>query len=301
VITALVPAAERRTVTEGLAYARGGLPLVDTSELEHATGFVWIVRSFVTLPLTTLGLLATIAASTMGNIVAAVFAGTITVLIVLSLYRDTQLSKAVEMLRRGEMNAAEASLRRIAEAPHRAIPQRQRARAYLAAIAWVRGELEVALQWTRAWLTDAGASGQRTSADEVYLIAASEVQLLALLGRHDEAGAAFEELEPAPPGDRWAIADAGCRLLLAFFRGDAEPVRGSLQGWCEVCQRGDRHGLPTALLAWAHHALRMPDRAVVLAERARQLARSGAQLRRQAPTVSQWLARYDGRALQYRR
>jgi hypothetical protein len=282
-----------------------GLPLFDPRELERATGFVWIVRSFVTLPLTMLGLLATIAAVTMGNGVAAAIAGTITVLIIVSLSRDTELSRAMELLRRGELTAAESSLRRLAAAPDRALLQRQRARSCLAATAWVRGDLHGALHWTRAWLQAAGA-GHRTPADELYLTSASEVQLLALLGDHEEArtrrreaASGLARLDAPPPGDRWALADATCRLLLAFCTGDAVPVRGSIDAWQELCERADDHGLTTALLAWANDALGLTDRAVALVQRARTLASSTA-LHRQAPALSQWLDAHDDRALHYR-
>ena len=45
---------------EPLASPLEGLPLCDPSEIERATGFVRTVRSLVTVPLTTLGLLATL-------------------------------------------------------------------------------------------------------------------------------------------------------------------------------------------------------------------------------------------------
>jgi hypothetical protein len=269
-----------------------GLPLLDAEELERATGFVWIVRSFVTVPLTGLGVLATVASVIVGNLPAAAFSIAITVLIVLSLHRDTQFSNAIEMLRRGELAAAEGSLRRIAVASNRGVPQRQRARSYLAGIAWMRGDLEVALQWTRAWIE---ADTTSSAADERYLFAASEVQLLALLGEHDEAEARLDRLPERPRGARGAIADATCRLLVAFCRGAAEPVRGELDAWVRLCDRVDDHGLPTGLLAWAHDALGMTEPAVALVHRARKSS-----LQRQAPALAQWLVAYDDRALRYR-
>lgn len=282
-----------------------GLPLLDRGELEGATGFVWLVRSFVTLPLTTLGLLATIAAASMGNGVAAAFAGTITVLIVVSLARDTELAQAMELLRRGQVGAAEACMQRVAVASDRVMPQRQRARSYLAAIAWARGDLELALQWTRAWLKAATSAGHRTPADELWLAAATEVQLLALLGDHAEArtrrraaASALARLDAPPEGDRWALADATCRLLLAFCRGDAESVRSHLDAWTDLCRRADDHGLTTALLAWAHDALGLTGNAVALVHRARALIQPS--FYRQAPAVAQWLAAYDDRAVPYR-
>ena len=273
-----------------------GLPLLDTDELERATGFVWIVRSFVTVPLTGLGVLATVASMIVGNVPAAAFSIAITVLIVLSLHRDTQFSKAIELVRRGELDAAEGSLRRIVASSSRAIPQRQRARTYLAGVAWMRGDLEAALLWTRAWLdADTGSS----AADERYLCAASEVQLLALLGEHEEAQARFDRLPDRPRGDRGTIADVTCRLLLAFCRGDAEGVRGELDAWARLCERVDDHGLPTGLLAWAYDALGETARAVELVKVPRARTRDSA-LQRQAPALAQWLGAYDDRALRYR-
>jgi hypothetical protein len=273
-----------------------GLPLLDPEELERATGFVWIVRSFVTLPLTGLGLLATIASVIVGNVPAAAFSIGITVLIVVSLHRDLQLSNAIELLRRGDVAGAEGSLRRIAAGSNRAVPQRQRARSYLAGLAWMRGDLEVALQWTRAWLE---ADTTSSAADERYLAAASEVQLLALLGEQDDAQDAFARLPAKPRGERAAIADATCRLLVAFCRSDAEPVRSELDAWVRLCDRVDDHGLPTGLLAWAHDAVGMSDRAIGLVHAARERAR-GSALQRQAPALAQWLVTYDDRALRYR-
>jgi tetratricopeptide (TPR) repeat protein len=289
---AALPVAEFGRVAITGAPSLRGLPLFDVEELERATGFVWIVRSFVTLPLTGLGVLATIASVIVGNLPAAAFSIAITVLIVLSLHRDTQFSKAIELLRRGELAAAEGSLRRIVERTSRAVPQRQRARSYLAGIAWMRGDLEVALQWTRAWLE---ADTTSSAADERYLFAASEVQLLALLGEHDEAEARLERLPERPRGDRGAMADATCRLLVAFCRGEVEPVRGELDAWVRLFDRADDHGLPTGLLAWAHDAVGMTERAVALVHRARESS-----LQRQAPALAQWLGAYDDRALRYR-
>jgi hypothetical protein len=276
-----------------------GLPLLDPGEIERATGFVWIVRSFVTLPLTTLGLLATVAATMVGNVVAALAAGTITVLILLSLYHDTQLSKAIELLRRGQIDAAEATMRKVAEAPHRAIPQRQRARAYLAAIAWLRGDHAAALTWTRDRLVGARAPGCRMPQDEVYMTAASEVQLLALLGQAAEAHEKLHALADLPPGDRYTIVDATCRLLLAFVEDDVDAVRDDLGPWRDLCRRADDHGLATALLAWAHGRAGDDDAAVGLVHEARALA-DPQTLRRHAPAVYQWLDAYDDRALRYR-
>lgn len=287
------------TVDDAALAARlRGLPLLDPTELEDATGFVWTVRSFVTLPLTTLGALATVAALLMGSFVSAAIASGVTALIVWSLYQDTQLSKAVEHLRRGELAAADASLRRIADADHRSDPQRQRARAYLAGVAWVRGDLEAALQWTRAWL-EVARKGRERPFDELCLTLASEVQLLALLGEHTLAAEALAKLPVMPRGERFALADATCRLLLAFSRDDAEPVRASLDGWTTLIDGADDHGLPTTALAWAYDALGLPERTIDLVHRARTLTKDTA-FRNQAPALAQWLATYDPRVVRYR-
>ena len=276
-----------------------GLPIWDPIELERSTGSLWIVRTFVTFPLTSLGLLASLAAVLTGSVLTAVAAVTTTVLILVSLHRDTQLTKAAEQLRRGAVDAAEQSMLQVARSRSSTPMQRHRARTCLAAIAWLRGDHSEALKWTRARLHGATRSGSGMPADEEFLTRASEVQLLVLLGDETQARTRLEQLPPAPPGDRYGLAAATCRLLLAFSEREVEGVRPWLPQWRDLCERADEHGLATALVAWAHDAAGDTERSVPWVHRARALIDLPT-LRRQAPTVFHWLDAYDDRALRYR-
>jgi len=271
-----------------------GLPLCDASEIERATGFVRTVRALVTIPLTSLGLIASLAALSVGNLLAATLAFAATLGVVVSLFRDTRLSVALDRLRSGRLAEAEhgmTSLVRPGVAPDR---QRGRAEAYLAAIAWARGDHAVALRWTRArgeTLARAGAPE-----DERFLNDASAVLLLALGGDQAEAEAALAELGPPPPGDRWARADAAARLSVAFGRDDVEPVRERLGDWIALV--GPDAPLVSAWMAWALDRVDAPDDA----RRASEAARADvAALIRHAPRLADWLSRWDEARLRYRR
>lgn len=270
-----------------------GLPLCDPSEIERATGFVRTVRSLVTVPLTTLGLLATLAALSMGNLLAAALAGAATLGVVFSLVRDTRLSVALDRLRSGRLEEAEQGMNSLVQ-PH-VSPDRQRGRAeaYLAAIAWARGDHAIALRWTQA----RGSTLERVGAaeDEVFLNEASTILLLGLTGKLDQAETGLATLGPTPSGERWARAEAAARLSVAFGRDDIDPVRLQLDRWGELVGVGAP--LISAWMAWALDRAQRPEAARTAAASARVDLDA---VVRHVPRLADWLSRFEATRLTYR-
>jgi len=270
-----------------------GLPLCDPAEIEQDTGFTRTIRSLVTIPLTSLGLLAAVAALSLGNLMAAALAVAATLGVVVSLVRDTRLSVAVDRLRTGQLAAAEAgmtTLVRPSTAPDR---QRGRAEAYLAAIAWARGRHAEALRWTQArgrTLARVGAP-----ADERYLNEASAVLLLALGGELDKAQAQLAELGPAPPGERWARAEAAAGLSVAFARDDLDAVRPRLPRWQALCRA--EAPLISGWMAWALDRQQQDGPALEAAALARQEIEA---LALHVPALADWVTRFGDARLRYR-
>lgn len=271
-----------------------GLPLCDLAEIEQDTGLTQTVRSLVTIPLASLGLLAAGAALSLGNLLAAALAVAASLGVVVSLIRDTRLSAAVHRLRIGQLAAAHdgmATLVRPGVAPDR---QRGRAEAYLAAIAWARGRHAEALRWTQA----RGRTLARVGAppDACYLNEASAILLLSLAGELDEAHAQLAELGPAPPGERWARAEAAAWLSVAFARDDLESIRHRIPQWEPLC--GPETPLISGWMAWALDRQQHDGPALAAAEMARN---DTAALTLHAPGLADWVSRFGDARLRYRR
>lgn len=270
-----------------------GLPLCDLAELEQDTGLTRTVRSLVTIPLASLGLLAAVAALSLGNLLAAALAVAASLGVVVSLVRDTRLSAAVHRLRTGQLAAAHdgmTTLVRPGVAPDR---QRGRAEAYLAAIAWARGRHAEALHWTQArgrTLARVGAP-----ADACYLNEASAVLLLTLAGEVDEAGALLADLGPAPPGERWARAEAAACLSVAFARDDLDPIWHRVPQWQPLCSADAP--LISGWMAWALDRQQHDGPAQEAAELARK---DPAALALHAPGLADWVSRFGDARLRYR-
>lgn len=270
--------------------------MCDAADADRAVGFVRLVRVLVSVPMTTLGVLAVGAGLAVGNVILAVLAAIITVLLVYALSHDTQLTKALEMLRRGDLRAAEAGMLRVALAPRRPGLQKQRARAYLAAIGWMRGDHAMALKWTRARLA-AHEEGPSTSYDR-FVTAATEVQLLALLGRVAEARERAVELPAPPPTDACAHVAATTALLVAHAASDPEPVRDRVDEWTPLIDEYDDTGLSSGLLGWAYDALGRREKALWQTRRALEHG-DAEHLRMHAPRLWRWLSSYEDRTVRY--
>ncbi len=270
-----------------------GLPLCDATEIERDTGFTRTVRSLVTIPLTSLGLLAAVAALSLGNLMAAALAVAATLGVVVSLVRDTRLSVAVDRLRTGQWDAAQQGMTTLVRPNVSPDRQRGRAEAYLAAIAWARGRHAEALRWTQArgrTLARVGAP-----ADECYLNEASAVLLLALGGEPDKARAQLTELGPPPPGERWARAEAAARLSVAFALDDLDPVRQRLAAWKALC--GVQTPLISGWMAWALNRQQQDGPALEAAALARGDSEA---LALHVPALAEWVARFGDARLRYR-
>lgn len=271
-----------------------GLPLCDPGELEAETGFVGSVRSLVMVPLTSLGVLASFAALSAGNLLAATLVSAAAAGVVISLLRDTRYSAALARLRSGRIDQAESDMAALAQGRSPNDRQRRRAEAYLSAIAWARGRHDEALRWARA--RQKTLAQAEAPADERFLNDASVVLLQALVGAHDEAATDLQRLGETPMGERWARAEASARLSLAFARDDVDPVRNRLREWLPLVDASDP--LLSGWLAWAFAQTQSQRQA----EEAAVCARAGLPaVGLHVPRLADWLGRWDGATLRYRR
>jgi hypothetical protein len=248
------------------------LPAFDPAELNRAVGFVRMVRRFVALPLLVLGVLATVAAIVTVHPVSALIAGVVTFALQWSLRDDMRLAHALDLLRRGREDEAETRLLAIAAPPEAGGPRRQRARVVLAALAWRRGQLELALGWIRE--AAAHECGSDSDPDRIVELGASEVLLLALLGRGDEATARLRSLPASRSEDQvgWRIH---VELLTAFAKGEVAGVAGELDRWAAIVRAQDAAGPTSALMAWAYDAAGRADEAASWLERAQAIGDQG--------------------------
>ncbi|MEX1361712.1 MAG: hypothetical protein AB1Z98_01190 [Nannocystaceae bacterium] len=265
------------------------LPVLLGGELERLVGFVRIVRLLGGM-LGALGALATLAGIALGLPVLALVSTLISGLILYALWEDTRLASALELLRRRRTEAAQAALAKIAGSSRRTPWQRQRARTYLASLAWRRGDVEQALSWIQARLS-ASRRG-REEPTERWLALATEVQLLAQGGHGREAREALAKLPPPPPDEQAELVAAQTALLVAFIGNEPDAVRDRLDQWDGLVQDRDGVGLGIALLAWANAERGARDRAIALAREVRQRDRDG-HLARYYPRLWQWIERYE--------
>lgn len=241
------------------------LPALDPAELTRAVGFVRVVRRFVALPLLVLGVLATGAAIVTVHPITAALAALVTFALQWSLRDDMRVAHALDLARRGQLAAAERELLAIAGPADAGGPRRQRARVVLAAIAWERGELERALEWiTLAVRHEQGAA---SDPDRVVELGNSEVLLLALLGRSDEAGAKLREL-PVPRDPAQVLWRIHVELLTAFAQREPLAVRDCIDGWADTVRAQDNAGITAGLMAWAYAAAGRHDQVAPWLERA---------------------------------
>jgi hypothetical protein len=269
--------------------------LID-GEIDRMVGFVQIVRLLGGM-LGMLGGLAVVAGVALGlpalTIVSALLVG----LILYALWEDTRLAKALDLLRRGRLPAAEAALARIAASSRRSPWQRQRARTYLASLAWRRGDVEQALSWIQARLS--GPRRGREEPGERWLAQATEVQLLAQAGHASEAQQALQALPPPAPDEHAELVAVETALLVAFVADDPDAVRDRLDEWDPLVRARDGVGVSLALLAWAHAGCGVRDRALARWREVNQRADRG-HLGRHYPRLLQWIERY-GDGLHYGR
>jgi tetratricopeptide (TPR) repeat protein len=247
------------------AGAQRQLPAFDPAELTRAVGFVRVVRRFVALPLLVLGVLATGAAVATAHPLTAALAGIVTFALQWSLRDDMRVAHALDLARRGKLPVAQRQLLAIAAPAQAGGPTRQRARVVLAAIAWQRGQLEPALAWIMQ--AQAHERGPAADPDRVVELGASEVLLLALLGRGEEAALRLGEL-PASQGTEQVLWRIHVELLTAFAQREVSQVRERLDGWSELVGAHDSVGVTSALMAWAYAAAGRHDEAATWIARA---------------------------------
>jgi hypothetical protein len=264
------------------------LPVLLDGELERMVGFVQIVRLLGGM-LGTLGTLAAIAGVALRLPALAIVSTLLVGLILYALWEDTRLAKALDLLRRHRLVAAEAALAKLAASSRRSPWQRQRARIYLASLAWRRGDVEQALQWIQARL--AGPRRGREEPGDRWLAQATEAQLLAQAGHVAEAKEALGALPPPAPDERAELVAVETALLVAFVADDADAVRDRLDDWDAIVQVRDGVGVSLALLAWAHAGCGSRDRALALVREVAQRGDRG-HLAQHYPRLWQWVERY---------
>lgn len=264
------------------------LPVVQPGEFDRMVGFVRIVRLLGGM-LGTLGVLAAVAGITLGLPALAIGATVLTTLILYALWEDTRLATALELLRRRRLAEGEAALVAIARSGRRSLWQRQRARTYLASLAWHRGDPDSALRWLQARLA-VPRRGREDPGDR-WLAEASEVQLLAVTGQIYEAAVALDMLAPPPPDPYAELLRVQLALLIAFVRDDADMVRDEIDAWEPIICERDGIGVGVALLAWANAGRGALDRAMMLVRVTREHG-DREHLERYYPRLWQWIERY---------
>ncbi len=284
---ALVPSAH--TAIAGRRLDHRDLPVLVEGELERMVGFVRVVR-LLGVMLGTLGALAAVAGAVLNLPALAVVASALGTLILYALWEDTRLAKALELVRRGRIPAAEAALARLAASPRRSLWQRQRARTYLASLAWRRGDVEQSLSWMQARL--AAPRPGREDPTERWLAHATEIQLLAQAGHVEAAREALQAQGPPPPDPHAELVAAITALLVAFVADDADAVRDRLDGWEAMVWERDGVGVGLALLSWANAGRGSRDRALGLVREVRRRADTGHVARHYA-RLWQWVERYE--------
>jgi tetratricopeptide (TPR) repeat protein len=245
------------------------LPAFDPADIAREVGFVRAVRRFVAIPLGVLGALGMAGALAAGNLVAAIIAAVITVLLQVTLHDDVRLAHALDLVRRGDMARARRSLRALARARGHRPDERQRACVVLGALAYRQGELERARKWIgaaadleRARGANSRGSNDRGSKDVArrFEVLASEVLLFAQTGATEDACARLQELPPPPPGDELAsLWRVHVTLLCAFVSGRVDAVERELDDWAPLVRELDAVGPTAALLGWAFAAVGRHD------------------------------------------
>lgn len=272
------------------------LPVLIDGEIDRMVGFVQIVRLLGGM-LGTLGGLAVVAGAVLGMPALTTVSALLVGLILYALWEDTRLAKALDLLRRRRLPAAEAALADIAASSRRSPWQRQRARTYLASLAWRRGDVEQALTWIQARLS--GPRRGREEPGERWLAQATEVQLYAQAGHVAEARQALQALSPPAPDEHAELVAVETALLVAFVADDPDAVRGRLDEWEPIVRARDGVGVSLSLLAWAHAGCGARDRALACCREVAQRA-DRAHLGRHYPRLLQWIERY-GDGLHYGR
>lgn len=265
------------------------LPVTVDGELDRMVGMIPVVRLLGGM-LGSLGALAALASVTLGMPTLTLASTVLSMLILYALWEDTRLAKALELLRRQRLGAAEEALAKIAASTRRSPWQRQRARTYLASLAWRRGDVEQALQWIQARL---GVPRRgREDPGERWLSRATEAQLLALAGHVPEARTALRLLPPPPPDEHAELVAVQTALLVAFVADDPDAVRDQLDGWEAMVRERDGVGVCLCLLAWANAGRGARDRAIGLMREVGQRADRG-HVARHYPRLWQWIERYS--------
>lgn len=163
-----------------------------------------------------------------------------------------RLKQGAALLANERIDEADRRLRALVDS--RWTPRSLRALAWqnLSGVAARRGRHEQALQYSR----NAGELLARLRLTPVgpwrWINRFSEAQLLAQLGRLEEARRLRDSLQEAPDGEYFQILRINTDLLIAFMSDEPGQLPDDLFAWVKIALETTTAELALALLAWAH-------------------------------------------------
>jgi hypothetical protein len=223
----------------------------------------------------------------MGGPIGLAMGGTLTLLILRQVTMARSLEQAMSLLAGEEIDAAEASLKRLLGRV--LVPRRLRARAEasLGRIASLRGDYAAALVWQDAAL--AHGQGEQDRGSERRMLEYNRVVTLVNLDRTVDARRGFEAIPQALEGDYLRQLRAHAELYIAFAEGrhdfDLEALRERAEAAVPIASARPL----LALCAWAFGQMGRRRESAELLQIAR--ARDGeALVERLYPKLAAWMA-----------
>lgn len=163
----------------------------------------------------------------------------------------SRIRRAVALVAAGERDRARVALDQVlaSDPPRVFLPTLLFLRSK---VEWQSGHFEQALE--RYTSTMDRLRGQRKAHDKVmyWACAFDRVQLLAVMGRLEQARTAREDLEQAPTGDYFRMERMFCDLMIAFHSDSLEelPALDVLYDWAKEVLLTSQFGVAVVLLAW---------------------------------------------------
>jgi tetratricopeptide (TPR) repeat protein len=163
----------------------------------------------------------------------------------------SRIRRAVALVAAGERDRARVALDQVlaSDPPRAFLPTLLFLRSK---VEWQSGRFEQALEQYTATMDR--LRGQRKAHDKIMYWASAfdRVQLLAVMGRLEQARTAREDLEQAPTGDYFRMERMLCDLMIAFHGNSLEelPDLDTLYDWAKEVLLTSQFGVAVVLLAW---------------------------------------------------